>query len=289
MDQLTIFAPAKINLALKVKGKRSDGYHELEMIMQSVGLCDKITLKKIPGGIKLATSHSQLSNSKANLAYQAAELLLREKGINQGIEIFIEKNIPLAAGLAGGSSDAAAVLNGMDRLFALNLGYPDLLELAAELGSDVPFCLKGGTALALGRGDQLEQLPDLERKEVLLITPPLEISTAFIFQQYDLFEHNKEIPVKRLAELIKQKRPIKWNEGWGNDLEDITSRYIDDIKEIKGLLNKYQVSFAMMSGSGPTIFVIVNDYRQAELIQHHWPRQKDFVFSTSTLKADYVR
>jgi 4-diphosphocytidyl-2-C-methyl-D-erythritol kinase len=289
MDQLSIFAPAKINLALKVKGKRSDGYHELEMIMQSVGLCDKITLKKIPGGIKLATSHSQLSNSKANLAYQAAELLLREKGINQGIEIFIEKNIPLAAGLAGGSSDAAAVLNGMDRLFALNLGYPDLLELAAELGSDVPFCLKGGTALALGRGDQLEQLPDLERKEVLLITPPLEISTAFIFQQYDLFEHNKEIPVKRLAELIKQKRPIKWNEGWGNDLEDITSRYIDDIKEIKGLLKKYQVSFAMMSGSGPTIFVIVNDYRQAELIQHHWPRQKDFVFSTSTLEADYVR
>lgn len=287
MEEIVLPAPAKINLALKVKGLRADGYHELEMIMQTIGLHDRVHLKKIAGGIRVVSSHPGLPEGSGNLAYRAAEFILEQSGIDGGVEIFIEKNIPLAAGLAGGSTDAAAVLKGISKLYQLKISDEVIREMASKLGSDVPFCLKGGTSYAYGRGEQLEQLPDLNKIHIILITPPVEVSTAFIYREYDRLKNGLEIPVSRLVEIIKQGKEINWQEGWANDLEPVTARLFNDIYEIKGILKEMGVKFSLMTGSGPTIFGILDKGEEALFIKDNWPRKEDFVFVTSTVKQEF--
>ena len=185
MNKIKILAPAKINLSLDINGIRNDGYHELEMIMQTVALYDIIKLKKIPQGIELSTSDENLPEDKDNLAYQAAQLIKNRAELTGGIAIELKKNIPIAAGLAGGSSDAAAVLKGVNKLYDLDYSYNTLVDMAKEIGTDVPFCLKGGTALATGKGDQLVQLPDINSQILILVKPPLSVSTPEIYKKYD--------------------------------------------------------------------------------------------------------
>ena len=181
-------AYAKINLGLNILGKRADGYHDVSMIMQSVGLCDEITISKgsSDGGITISTNLPGLSCGTDNLAYRAAALLAGHANINPNVHIALNKNIFLAAGLAGGSSDAAAVLRGLNRYWKLNLETYELEQLGAQLGSDIPFCIEGGTMLATGRGEVLTKLADMPETHVVLAKPlNLEVSTAWVYKNYN--------------------------------------------------------------------------------------------------------
>lgn len=287
MGKLIVPAPAKINLALDIRGFREDDYHQVEMIMQSISLHDIIYLKKKEKeGIKLACSDTTLPVDQDNLAYQAAELLIQEKKLKQGVEIYITKNIPVAAGLAGGSTDAAAVLKGMDILFNLEIGNTILQKIGARLGADVPFCLRGGTVLAQGRGDELYQLPDLPGECLVIITPPVQISTARIYQEFDKMPLREAIPINKLVGLIKKGEKILWNEGWDNALERVTGGLVEDIIEIKTLLKKRGVEFSLMTGSGPTVFGITT-FEKANYIKESWPRERDFIVVTHTIEKDF--
>ncbi|MFW6035385.1 MAG: 4-(cytidine 5'-diphospho)-2-C-methyl-D-erythritol kinase [Halothermotrichaceae bacterium] len=276
-EEIIVTAPAKINLALDIIGLRADGYHQLEMIMQSISLHDKIKIKKEKSNIKLKCSDPELPEDKSNLAYQAAELILNRGDIQEGVCIYIDKRIPVAAGLAGGSSDAAAVLTGINKLYKLNLDNDELYKLATEIGSDVPFCLEGGTALATGRGDQLKQLSDLKKYYMIIVTPPVSVSTRYIYQQYDQLKIESNISVSRLAKLIENEKNINWDEGWANVLEKITSKLVKDIKIIKKKLKKMGAKFTLMSGSGPSVFAITDGYEQAFKIKEKWDRTDDFI------------
>lgn len=168
---IIIEAPAKVNLTLDVKGKRSDGYHELETVMHQVNLLDIIKISQAAGGIKIKSNSSQIPTNEENLAYRAAEMILGEYAHKEGVEIYIEKNIPVGAGLAGGSTDAAAVIQGINQLYDLGLEEEELLEMAAAIGSDVAFCLAGGSKLARGRGEILSNLPQRRIPYIILVNP----------------------------------------------------------------------------------------------------------------------
>jgi 4-diphosphocytidyl-2-C-methyl-D-erythritol kinase len=172
MNQITVNAYAKINLLLDIKNLRKDGYHNLEMVMQSISLHDTITLYKRDKGIKIETNHDKLPTDQKNLAYKAAQAVIDKTKSNKGIKIKINKRIPIAAGLAGGSTDAAAVINGMNKLYDLKLNQKEIHSIAFNIGSDVPFCLKGGTVFATKRGEKLRYLRPLKKHKVLLVKPP---------------------------------------------------------------------------------------------------------------------
>lgn len=287
MKEIKIPAPAKINLALDIQDKRPDGYHNVEMIMQSIGLADVITIKKSDEGIKVTTSNDRLSGGKSNLAYQAAELILSETGVKSGVEIDIKKNIPLSAGLAGGSTDAAAVLKGINKLYQSGLTQVQLANLAARIGSDVPFCLRGGTAYAHGRGELIKQLPDIKKIYLVLVKPPVSVSTARIYQEYDRILPERKSSIDKFHVLLKEGKDIKWNEGWYNILEPVTTTIVPDIIKIKNLLLKKGAIFSLMSGSGPTVFGIVDSWDLAVNIARSWPRSKDFIIPTYSTRQDF--
>ncbi|MFW5992139.1 MAG: 4-(cytidine 5'-diphospho)-2-C-methyl-D-erythritol kinase, partial [Halanaerobiaceae bacterium] len=264
-----------------------DGFHEVEMILQSIDLYDLIEIKKRDNGINLSTTSADLPDDEGNIAYRAAELIINEARVNGGVQIHIKKKIPIAAGLAGGSTDAAAVLKAVNHLYDINFNYDYLLELAAGLGSDVPFCLQGGTALARGRGEKIEQLPDIKKTEMVIITPPVKVSTARIYKKYDSILPGKEISVRLLSNSLKENSNIRWHLGWGNILENITGGFIEDIYEIKKQLRKMGVIFEMMSGSGPSVFGIVKNHEQGQYIKDNWPRKKDFIETARTIKKGF--
>ena len=277
VDKIIVPAPAKINLALDIKGNREDGFHEIETIMQSVSLCDYVEIRKNIGGINVHTSIKGLPQGPANIAYRAAEMIIQYSGLSTGVDIRIEKKIPVAGGLAGGSSDAAAVLKGINILFGLNIDDTVLLDMAAELGSDVPFCLRGGTVFASGRGEILRELPDLKRVDLVIVNPGIEISTAWVYQEYDRLCEKRELPVRELLALIEDKAEIKWNEGWANVLEDAVLPYYQDIARIKENLKKMGASFVLMTGSGPTVFAVAETQKAVERIKNIWPEKEHFV------------
>lgn len=287
MKEITVPAPAKINLALKIKGLRSDGYHEVELIMQSISLHDRIRLRKNDGGIRLTTSDPSLPVGKKNLAYRAAEVILDYVNLPAAVDIHIEKRIPVAAGLAGGSTDAAAVLVGINKLFGLSLADEVLLELAAGLGSDVPFCLHGGTAFAYGRGEKIRQLPDIERLDLVIVNPGIPISTPWAYTQYDRSGKKSNLPVNKLLQIIEEDKEIDWQEGWGNDLEGIVLKEYKELPLIKERLKAMGAQFVLISGSGSTFFAVVEDQKQGEEIRDNWPDKKDFVTIAWTVKKDF--
>ncbi|MFW6308974.1 MAG: 4-(cytidine 5'-diphospho)-2-C-methyl-D-erythritol kinase [bacterium] len=282
MNQIKLEAPAKINLSLDVLGSRDDGFHEVEMIMQTIGLCDIIEISKIDQGIELTVIGADLPEDSNNLAYKAAELVFSQVNLATGVHIKIEKNIPVAAGLAGGSTDAAAVLRGMNSLFALDLTLKQLKRLASSLGSDVPFCLQGGTALATGRGTELTQLQDLKKENILLVNPGFSVSTPRIYEEFDRIKPDLDIPTQKLIEIINSRQEISWQEGWGNVLEPVTVKFFPEIVALKRRLSKYAVKFCLMSGSGPTVFAVLPDRKLGEEIIKDWPRPNDFLYLTVT-------
>jgi 4-diphosphocytidyl-2-C-methyl-D-erythritol kinase len=250
-------APAKINLALDVLFKRPDGYHEVEMIMTTVDLADRIELKEITGNHIQILSHNRfVPDDHRNLAYQAAFILKERFGINKGVSITIEKNIPVAAGLAGGSSDAAATLRGLNRLWKLGLSMDELAEIGAEIGSDVSFCVYGGTALARGRGEKITHLPAPPKCWVILAKPTIGVSTADIYKrlQTSRMEH-PDVP--GMISAIMENNYHDVCEGLGNVLEQVTLQLYPEVANIKDQMKTFGADSVLMSGSGPTVFGLV--------------------------------
>ncbi|SFD01264.1 4-diphosphocytidyl-2-C-methyl-D-erythritol kinase [Bacillus sp. OV322] len=247
-------APAKINLALDVLNKRPDGYHEVEMIMTTVDLADRIELKEIRHNEIEILSHNRfVPDDQRNLAYQAAFLLKERYGINKGVSIAIEKNIPVAAGLAGGSSDAAATLRGLNKLWQLGLSLDELAELGAEIGSDVSFCVYGGTALAKGRGEKITHLPVPPKCWVILAKPTLGVSTADVYKRLQLSKMSHP-DVPGMISAIEENSYEKVCSGLGNVLESVTLPLYPEVANIKDQMKTFGADAVLMSGSGPTVF-----------------------------------
>lgn len=259
MDILKLMekAPAKINLALDVLFKRPDGYHEVEMIMTTVDLADRIELKEIQGNHIQILSHNRfVPDDHRNLAYQAAFILKERYGINKGVSITIEKNIPVAAGLAGGSSDAAATLRGLNRLWNLGLSMDELAEIGAEIGSDVSFCVYGGTALARGRGEKIIHLPTPPKCWVILAKPTIGVSTADIYKRLQIANMgHPDIP--NMISAIRDNSYENVCQGLGNVLEQVTLQLYPEVANIKDQMKTFGADAVLMSGSGPTVFGLV--------------------------------
>lgn len=246
-------AHAKINLTLKVLGKRADGYHELETVMQTLALHDLVTLTPQREQITLSVK-GDAPAGKDNLVYRAAELLQQYSGCRQGAAIALEKNIPMAAGLAGGSADGAATLWGLNKLWNLGLKYQELLTLAAQLGSDVPFCLQGGTVLARGRGEQLTMLPDAPPMGVVLVKPNFGVATAAVFQGFANAKPTRRPDTGAMEQALEGQNPLAMAAELANDLEYVTLEMFPQLQSIKEQVQRAGAMGVLMSGSGPTIF-----------------------------------
>ncbi|MDU2063831.1 MAG: 4-(cytidine 5'-diphospho)-2-C-methyl-D-erythritol kinase [Sporomusaceae bacterium] len=249
-------AYAKINLALDVLHKRSDGYHAVNMIMQSVDLYDDVTLETAPSGITVCTDRSDLPGGPSNLAYRAAALFQETCSLSAGVYITLHKKIPMAAGLAGGSSDAAAVLIGMNELFQTGLSQAELEAIGAKVGSDVPFCLTGGTQLATGRGEQLQRLPDLPPLWVLLVKPSLAVATSWVYQNYSAEKVSCRPDVAAMTQALASGDITSLVQSSANVLESVTLAHYPEVAAIKAQLAQAAPLVALMSGSGPTVFAL---------------------------------
>jgi 4-diphosphocytidyl-2-C-methyl-D-erythritol kinase len=255
-----ILAPAKVNLCLHVLGKRSDGYHDLAMLMQRVGLFDRLDIELVSGGeVIVSCPGCDLTDNRPNIAEQAARLLLEQAGIRQGVSITIDKHIPVAAGLGGGSSDAAAVLLALDELLELQLPRAALLQLGARLGADVPFFLYGQTAWATGVGERLQPWPGLPPLVMVLVNPGIAVSTAWVFQNLRLTRPRSTAKIPRFPERASDLVRLLHN-----DLEVVTCQHFPVITTIKERLVFCGASGALMSGSGATVFGVFDDYCRAE-------------------------
>ena len=268
MNEIKEVAYAKINLGLDIIGKRADGYHEVSMIMQSVGLCDEIVISpgSGEGKITISTNIPGLSCGSDNLAYKAAALLAKHAGIIPNVHIALNKKIFLAAGLAGGSADAAAVLRGLNKYWQLHLENHELESLAALLGSDIPFCIEGGTMLATGRGEVLTKLADLPEAIVVLAKPRhLEVSTAWVYQHYDKGRVVQAPCIWQLEDRLAAGAPALVP-YMGNVLETVTIPAHPIIASIKAAMLGAGAYFALMSGSGPTVFALAHNQETATRI-----------------------
>lgn len=264
MEKMELRALGKINLGLDVLGRRENGYHDVRMVMQTVYLYDLITLeKKEEPGIELATNLSFLPVNENNLAYRAAKLLVDEFQIREGIRITLEKHIPVAAGMAGGSSNAAAVLYGMNRLFSLGLTEKQLMERGVTLGADVPYCILRGTVLAEGIGEILTPLPPLPRCYILLAKPPVNVSTKMIYEKLDFCQIPEHPDIDGLMDGLKNQDLEKVASSMGNVLEKVTIEEYPVIDKIKQVMKENGALNAMMSGSGPTVFGIYRERAKA--------------------------
>lgn len=255
MSEITLMASAKINIGLDVTGRRDDGYHLVRMIMQTVGLHDVVTVTgSQKSGIRMTTNHTELPVNEDNLCVKAAKLLMDEFHITEGIEIHLEKKIPVAAGLAGGSSDAAAVLQGVNHIFQLGLTEEQLMERAVNIGADVPYCLMGGTALAEGIGEKLTPLPDMMDCSVLIAKPPIGVSTKYVYEHLDAHKNPSHPDIDAIMEDIRRQDLHSLGSHMGNILECVTVEKYPVIEQIKCEMMEHGAVVSMMSGSGPTVF-----------------------------------
>ena len=255
--KIMIKAPAKINLTLDVLHKRPDGYHEVEMIMTTVDLADRIELEELRKDEIRVVSHNRfVPDDSRNLAYQAAKLLKERYGIRSGVEIGIQKVIPVAAGLAGGSSDAAATLKGLNKLWQLGLSVDELAELGSEIGSDVSFCVYGGTALAKGRGEKIKLLPTPPNCWVVLAKPTIGVSTAEVYKNLKL-DGLKHPNTEKMVEAIETGDYQQMCRNLGNVLESVTLKMYPEVAQIKEQMERFGADAVLMSGSGPTVFGLI--------------------------------
>lgn len=255
---------AKINLGLDVVRKREDGYHEVRMIMQTVGIFDRLELKMRTGqGIQVSTNLSFLPNDENNLVYRAAKLLMDEKGIKDGISIQLEKHIPVAAGMAGGSSDAAAVLVGVNRMFEMGFSMRELMERGVKIGADVPYCVMRGTALSEGIGEVLTSLPPMPACSIVIAKPPVNVSTKFVYENLHAESLTEHPDIDGMVNAIRKGELSGITERMGNVLESVTEKSCPVIGELKAYMREKGALNALMSGSGPTVFGIFDDVEKA--------------------------
>lgn len=260
MDRLELKALGKINLGLDVLGRRENGYHDVRMVMQTVYLYDRIIMKKSKTpGIRLETNLYYLPVNENNLAYQAAQMLMDEFHIEEGVSIQLDKHIPVAAGMAGGSSNAAAVLFGMNRMFSLGLSQKELMERGVKLGADVPYCIMRGTVLAEGIGEILTPLSPMPKCYVLIAKPAINVSTKMVYEKLDSHEIEDHPDIDGILAGLKAGDLKKVAGSMGNVLERVTVDAYPVIDQIKKMMIKEGALNAMMSGSGPTVFGIFEE------------------------------
>ena len=264
MNDISVKALAKINLGLDVVRRREDGYHEVRMVMQTIHLFDRLEISRNDSGrITMETNLSFLPTNENNLVYKAAKLLQDEFAIKDGVHVWLHKYIPVAAGMAGGSTDAAAVLYGMNRIFELGLTKEQLMERGVKIGADVPYCIMRGTALAEGIGEKLTKLPPMVKCPVLIAKPQISVSTKFVYENLKLNDNTIHPDIDRLVADIKEGDLIRIAADMGNVLETVTIPEYPVIAEIKENMMQNGAVNAMMSGSGPTVFGLFADESSA--------------------------
>ena len=265
MDSLWINAPAKINLGLDVLRRREDGYHEVKMIMQSIRLFDRLTLTKSKTpGIHLTTNLGFLPVNEDNLVYKSAKLLMDEFQIDTGLDISLDKRIPVAAGMAGGSTDAASCMLALNRLFDLKLSQKELMKRGVTLGADIPYCIMKGTALSEGIGEILFPLPKAPDCYVLIAKPGFHVSTKFVYTNLKLDDKTDHPDIDRMIQDIKKNDLYGLCDHMANILETVTIPEHPEIADIKKTMLEHGAIGSLMSGSGPTVFGIFDDLDKAK-------------------------
>lgn len=256
---------AKINLGLDVLGKREDGYHEVRMIMQTIRMYDQLDMRKsVEPGIHLTTNKKYIPVDENNLVWRAAKLMMDTCGIIEGVSIHLHKVIPVAAGMAGGSSDAAATLVGMNRLFHCELSKEKLMELGVQIGADVPYCVLRGTALAEGIGEKLTVLPPMPDCWILIGKPGISVSTKYVYTTLDLNTDTVHPDIDGMKKALEDGNLYGITERMGNVLQDVTIPAYPEVERIKEQMKTLGAVNAMMSGSGPTVFGIFDNEEKAQ-------------------------
>lgn len=260
MDSIRLKARAKINLGLDVLGKREDGYHEVRMVMQTIGIYDRLILTKIPEEeIRITSNLAFLPVNENNLIYKAIKLLKDEYHFPGGVSVDLNKFIPVAAGMAGGSTDAASTMFGVNRLFGLNLSMGKMMELGVRLGADVPYCVMRGTALAEGIGEKLTRITPVPHMWILIAKPQINVSTRLVYEQLDMGGIQKHPDIDGIIRAIEAQDVVRIAQSMGNVLENVTVPLYPVIETIKQDMLSHGAINAMMSGSGPTVFGIFPD------------------------------
>lgn len=264
MDQIIIKCPAKINLSLDVTGIREDGYHYVKMIMQSISLLDEITVKKRNEGIKVYCDVNDVPCDEKNSAYKAADIMSKAYNLKGGVDILIDKHIPVSAGLAGGSTDAAGVIKAINILYGLNLSIEDMKKIGIEIGADVPYCITGGTAVAAGIGDVITKLPDINNLWCVLAKPPISVLTGEVYSKLKMDEIVRHPRTDVMIEYIKKGEYKNLAEEMVNVLELVTIKKYPIIFEIKNIMMEFDAEGCLMSGSGPAVFGLFEEKAAAE-------------------------
>lgn len=276
-------AYAKINISLDVMGKREDGYHDLRMIMQTIDLYDVISVKQICYGIKVICNKPEVPTDKSNLVYKAAELFIDTYGIEGGVEINIEKNIPIAAGLAGGSTNAAAVLKVMRDIYKPEIEDKDLMKLGVKIGADVPYCIVGGTALCEGIGEKITEVKPFTNHILLLVKPSFGVSTKEVYQNLQVDKIEEHPDTEYLIKCIKEDNLLEVAKNMKNVLENVTLKKYSILKHIKEEIAKMGAVGTLMSGSGPTVLAFFEDMLKAQICYDKIKKEYHEVFLTRTV------
>lgn len=259
MDSVVIKAMAKVNLGLDVLRRRENGYHDVKMVMQTVDLYDTLTLSKIDKGIVITTNTGELPLDEDNLIFKAAKLLLEYTDKKAGVSIYLDKQIPIAAGMAGGSTDAAATLLGLNELYNLDLTKVALAEIGVKIGADVPYCIYGGTYLSEGIGEVLTKLPDAPDCYVVIAKPEIGVSTKYVYENLHIETVEKHPDIDGMIDAIKKGSLDGVAKKMENVLETVTIKRYPEIETMKKCLLKNGAESALMSGSGPTVFGIFKE------------------------------
>ncbi|MDU4727404.1 4-(cytidine 5'-diphospho)-2-C-methyl-D-erythritol kinase [Clostridium sp.] len=276
-------AYAKVNITLDVVGKREDGYHLLKMIMQNIDIYDVITIEKIESGIEITCNKPYVPTDERNLAYKAAKLFKDTFNITSGVSINIKKNIPVAAGLAGGSTDCAAVLKIMNKLFQVNADNEKLMELGVKLGADVPYCINGGTALCEGIGEILTPLKPFKNHIIVLVKPPFGVSTKDVYKNFDLGRVKNHPETDKVITYMNENNLYEVAKNMKNLLENVTLKKHKVISSIKSEMESLGAIKAMMSGSGPTVFAFFDDMMKAQRCYDEMKKKYNDTFITRTV------
>ena len=280
---MRIKAYAKVNISLDIVGKREDGYHLLEMIMQSIDLYDELNIEKQSKDITIKCNKPYVPTDERNLAYKAAKLFIEKYEINSGVNISIKKNIPVCAGLAGGSTDGAAVLKAMNKIFGVEASDEELIKLGLKLGADVPYCIKGGTALCKGVGEEVTELSSFKDKILVLVKPPFGVSTKSVYQEFDLSKVRSHPNTEVLIKAIERNDLKVVSNNMKNLLENVTLRKHKVLINIKEEMKSLGSIGTMMSGSGPTVFAFFDDMLKAQRCFEKMKLKYNDVFITRTI------
>ncbi|AGK95426.1 4-(cytidine 5'-diphospho)-2-C-methyl-D-erythritol kinase [Clostridium pasteurianum] len=276
-------AYAKINISLDIVGKREDGYHLLKMIMQAIDLYDVMNINRTDNGIKLSCDKQYVPTDDKNIAYKAAKLFIDTYNIKSGVSIEINKNIPVAAGLAGGSTDGAAVLRAMRDIFSVDVTDEELMELGLKLGADVPYCILGGTALCEGIGEKITTLKSFKDKILILVKPNFGVSTKEVYKNFDIERVFKHPDMNSLIKAMEKDDLEFISNNMKNLLENVTIRKYNMLKNIKDSMLRYGALGSMMSGSGPSIFGFFDDMLKAQRCFEGMKEKYEEVYITRTI------